>query len=197
VRGADRGFTLIPPAGGFTLIEVVVALAIVALGMAALLMTLGAAADTAGYLRDKTLAQWIAFNQLTLTRLAGQMPTAGSTDGELDFAGRHWHWKQDVTQQGFPGVFRIDVQVQPADTTSKDQWLAIATGAMGNAVAPSQLTSLYPEPGQTGSSAPTSSQPASSQPGAQPTNSQPSLMQNAPAPVPSGPTPAPDDGGTQ
>lgn len=160
-------------AGGFTLIEVIVALAIVALGMSTLLMTLGSAADTAGYLRDKTLAQWIAFNQLTLTRVSGQLPATGSTEGDLDFAGRHWHWKQDVTDMGFPGMFRIDVRVQPGDGTfSKDQWLATVTGAVGNAISPSQLVSLYAEPGQ-GSSAPASSAPT----GSQPTSSSPTLAE--------------------
>ncbi len=79
---------------GFTLIEVLVALVIVALGMAALLETLGSAADTASWLRDKTFAQWIAFNQLELTRLSGSAPSAGTTNGELDYAGRHWRWRQ-------------------------------------------------------------------------------------------------------
>ena len=164
MRGRLRG----PGAGGFTLIEVVVALAIVALGMSTLLMTLGSAADTAGYLRDKTFAEWIAFNQLTLTRITGQLPATGSTEGDLDFAGRRWHWKQDVTQMDFPGMLRIDVRVQPDDgTSSKDDWLATVTGAMGNAVASSQLTSLYAEPGQM------SSQPAAT--GSEPTSSEPTL----------------------
>ena len=90
---------------GFTLIEVLVALVIVALGMAALMETLGSAADTSTWLRDKTFAQWIGFNQIELTRLSGALPTAGTSDGELDYAGRHWRWRQQVTANamGFPG----------------------------------------------------------------------------------------------
>ena len=83
-------------AAGFTLIEVLVDLVIVALGMSALLESLGSAADTATWLRDKTFAQWIGFNQLTTLRLCGTLPTAGTTDGELDYAGRHWRWRQLV-----------------------------------------------------------------------------------------------------
>ncbi|HTY92959.1 MAG TPA: type II secretion system minor pseudopilin GspI, partial [Steroidobacteraceae bacterium] len=100
----------------FTLIEVLVALVIVALGMSALLETLGSAADTASWLREKTFAQWIGFNQLASTRLSGTLVAAGTTDGELDYAGRHWRWRQVVTDLGFPGLFRIDVKVEPADT---------------------------------------------------------------------------------
>lgn len=150
---------------GFTLIEVLVALVIVALGMSALLGTLGSAADTAAYLRDKTFAQWIGFNQLATLRLSGTVPSDGTTDGELDYAGRHWRWRQVITDLGFPGLFRIDVMVEPADTATVDEkgWMATVTGGVGDAVAPSQLSSLYPDPSLPGgSSAPTSSQPATS-----------------------------------
>ena len=47
-------------APGFTLIEVLVALAIVAIGMAAVLSTLTSSASTVIYMKDRTLAQWIA-----------------------------------------------------------------------------------------------------------------------------------------
>lgn len=151
---------------GFTLVEVLVALVIVALGMSALLETLGSAADTSTWLRDKTFAEWIGFNQLAQTRLSGSPPAAGTSNGELDYAGRHWRWRQEVSDLGFPGVFRIDVKVEPADTATVDEsgWLATVTGAMGDAVAPPQPQSLYPDPSLPGttSSAPDSSAPAKS-----------------------------------
>ena len=168
---------------GFTLIEVLVALVIVVLGMSALLESLGSAADTATWLRDKTFAQWIAFNQLETLRLSGTLPSDGSTDGELDFADRHWRWRQIVTDLGFPGLFRIDVKVEPADTSSVDEsgWMATVTGAVGDAVAPAQLQSLYLDPSLPGSSAPTSSQPA--------TSSAPSPFFAPPTPTPATQTP--------
>jgi general secretion pathway protein I len=151
---------------GFTLIEVLVALVIVALGMSALLESLGSAADTATWLRDKTFAQWIAFNQLATLRVSGALPTDGTTDGELDYAGRHWRWRQIVTDLGFPGVFLVDVKVEPADTSSVDEkgWMTTVTGALGDAVAPAQLQSMYADPALPGSSAPNSSAPDSSAP---------------------------------
>ncbi|HEY4339618.1 MAG TPA: type II secretion system minor pseudopilin GspI [Steroidobacteraceae bacterium] len=154
---------------GFTLIEVLIALVIVALGMSALLETLGSAADTSTWLREKTFAQWIGLNQIETLRLTGTMPTNGTTDGELDYAGRHWRWRQVVSSDlGIPGVMRIDVKVEPADTSTVDEqgWVSTVTGAIGDAVAPPQLQSLYPDPSLPGSvsSAPNSSQPTSSQP---------------------------------
>lgn len=175
---------------GFTLIEVLVALVIVALGMSALLGSLGSAADTASYLRDKSFAQWIGFNQLATLRLSGTLPSDGTTDGELDYAGRHWRWRQVITDLGFPGLFRIDVMVEPADTATVDEkgWMATVTGGFGDAVAPSQLSSLYPDPSLPGSSsAPTSSQPASSAPPSTffaPTPPNPPTPNAAPTPAP-------------
>ena len=134
-------------ARGFTLIEVLVALAIVVIGMAAVLGAVSSSADTASYMRDKTLAEWIALNQVATTRLQQQPPTKGSTDGELDYAGRHWRWHQDVNDGEFPGILRIDVTVQEADTAQgKDApWIGSASAAIGDAVAQPQSTSLYLE----------------------------------------------------
>jgi general secretion pathway protein I len=132
---------------GFTLIEVLVALVIVAIGMAAVLESVGSSADSVVYLRDKTLAEWIALNQLAQTRLNAQPPALGSTDGELDYAGRHWRWRQEVSDGGFPGILRIDVSVQQADTPKGPDapWIASLSGAFGNALAPPRLMSVYNE----------------------------------------------------
>jgi general secretion pathway protein I len=135
-------------ARGFTLIEVLVALAIVAVGMAAVLGAVGSSADTATYLREKTLAEWIALNQIATTRLLTQTPMKGGSDGELDYAGRHWRWHQEVTDEGeLPGILRVDVTVQEADTPlGKDApWIGSASSAIGDAIAPPQSTSLYLE----------------------------------------------------
>ncbi|MBV8575241.1 MAG: type II secretion system minor pseudopilin GspI, partial [Acetobacteraceae bacterium] len=132
-------------ASGFTLVEVLVALVIVAVGMAVLMSAMGSAADTTAYLRDKTFAEWIALNEIAVVRLGTQLPPQGKTEGDLDYAGRKWHWEQTVSPLDFPGMLRVDVKVQPADTSAgkNAQWLAIITGAVGDAVSPPQLTSLY------------------------------------------------------
>ncbi|MGH8148539.1 MAG: type II secretion system minor pseudopilin GspI [Steroidobacteraceae bacterium] len=141
---------------GFTLIEVLVALVIIAIGMAAVLTTLDSSANTVAYLREKTLAQWIALNQIAETRLAATSPAAGTRDGTLDYAGLHWHWRQTVTDGLAPGILQIEVDVQQADTPQGDQapWIGSETGVFSNTVAPPQVASLYQEypPSQPGSS---------------------------------------------
>jgi general secretion pathway protein I len=124
-------------AGGFTLIEVLVALAIVAVGMAAVMRTLASSADTVFYLRDKTFAQWVALNQVANLRVTGQTPGVGNTEGDTDYAGRKWHWRQEVTALDIPGAERIDVRVRPAEVKgdADSGWYTTVSGVWGDAVA--------------------------------------------------------------
>lgn len=139
---------------GFTLIEVLVALAIVAFGMAAVLAAMTSAADNAYYMRDKTLAQWVALNQIAEQRLKEAMPRKGKTEGEVeDFADRRWVWKQEVQPLQMKGMFRIDVSVRPLQPgedknsaiSNPKGWYATASGVMGDAVDRSWNNTQYYE----------------------------------------------------
>ena len=101
---------------GFTLIEVLVALIIVAFGMGAVLSALSSSADNISALREKTLAQWIAMNQIADTRLSLTPPQPGVTEGDTkDFGNGNWHWRQDVIAMDFPpGMLEIAVRVRRA-----------------------------------------------------------------------------------
>lgn len=124
-------------AAGFTLIEVLVALAIVAIGMAAVLGALTSSAGTLSYLRDKSFAQWVALNRIATLRLAGQAPPTGNTEGDVDFAGRSWHWRQEVVTTQVPGVERMDIRVRPADVKPENEdsgWFTTVSGIWGDAV---------------------------------------------------------------
>jgi len=124
---------------GFTLVEVLVALAIVVFGMAAVMGAMTSSANTIVYLRDKTLAEWVALNQIATVRLQlqpPQLPPEGNTTGDMEYAGRHWHWRQEVTQAQIKGMERIDVKVRPAEVKGgeDDSWYVTMTGIVGNAV---------------------------------------------------------------
>ena len=133
--------------GGFTLIEVLVALMIVALGMGAVLSALSSSAFNVSALRDKTLAQWIALNQIADTRLSLQVPASGTTQGDIrNFGNGDWHWQQDVIAlTEIPGLLQITVSVRrntaaaPATKTSSNatapNWLASVVGFRGNGLA--------------------------------------------------------------
>jgi general secretion pathway protein I len=126
-------------ARGFTLIEVLVALAIVAIGMAAVLEVLTSSANTTVYLQDKTFAEWVALNRLETVRLSGAVPTAGTSNDDITYAGQSWSWQQKVTSVSqIPGMVQIEIDVRPADSTAGDNrgWYASVIGFMSNAIAP-------------------------------------------------------------
>ena len=121
-------------ARGFTLIEVLVAMAVVALGIGALLSTLNTAAASVTYLRNRSLAEWIALNRISETRLASQAPSTGVTTGEVEYAGSKWLWRQEVIDQDVAGILRLNVSVALStanaekEQKSGENFPALATG---------------------------------------------------------------------
>ena len=77
---------------GFTLIEVMVALTIIAIALGALLSTSGTQASSAAYLKQKTLAHWVAANELTQIRISKEFPDLGDKKGSTEMANKEWYW---------------------------------------------------------------------------------------------------------
>lgn len=121
--------------GGFTLIEVLVALAIVAIGMTALMSALTSSASNTVFMRDKTLAEWVALNQVEAVRLALQRPQKGESDGDAEMAGRKWKWHQEVMETEVKGIMRIDVSVKPSDVSGDNNWYTTVSAITGDALA--------------------------------------------------------------
>jgi general secretion pathway protein I len=129
---AARGRTA--RAAGFTLVEVLVALMIVAMGLAALMMTVSSTARTSGYLRDKTLAQWMALNRLSEVRLNLTKFGQNTDTGELNFANRTWHYDTRYFDTSFATMKRVVVRVYAGDAKTKGNPLAESTGFLGSAL---------------------------------------------------------------
>jgi general secretion pathway protein I len=162
---------------GFTLVEVLVALVVVALGLAALMVAVQGAARTSGYLRDKTLAQWIALNRIAEVRLTANKssgvsavtvtstlstPTAPSNfgtvsspndKGEVQFAGRSWHYDTRYFDTNFPDMKRIVVRVWAGDTKTKGNPVTETTSFYGTSLAQPGLSNTDWTTGTTAASA--------------------------------------------
>jgi general secretion pathway protein I len=118
---------------GFTLIEVLAALVIVALGMLGVIEAVSQTARNGAYLRDKTLAHWVAMNVITERRLQNSPPDVGDSSDEVEMAGYRWRYTMKVTQTQVDTMRRMDVSVRPADS-SGDNSLVTVTGFYGTVI---------------------------------------------------------------
>jgi general secretion pathway protein I len=120
--------------GGFTLVEVLVALMVVAMGLAALMVAVSGTARTSGYLRDKTLAQWIGLNRLSEVRLNMTKFGQNKDKADLDFAGRKWHYDTRYFDTSIATMKRVVVRVYAGDAKTKGNPLAESTSFLGTAL---------------------------------------------------------------
>ncbi|WP_423824128.1 type II secretion system minor pseudopilin GspI [Salinisphaera sp. SPP-AMP-43] len=100
---------------GFTLIEVLIALAVLAIALVAFVSTGAQNADYATYIRQRTVAEWVARNQLVAYQLAPNWPDTGSHDGNTQMGGSRWHWEAEVKSSPDPNVRRVNVRVYAKD----------------------------------------------------------------------------------
>jgi general secretion pathway protein I len=99
---------------GFTLLEVLVAMAVLAIGLGAIVKAAGQAAGNLAYLRDRTLATWVAANKINETLLTQDWPTLGIERGTFEMAGRAWLWEIRVGETPDADMRRLDVSVRGA-----------------------------------------------------------------------------------
>jgi len=132
-------------ARGFTLIEVLVALVIVAVSMTAAILVVTQRARDGTYLRDKTLAHWIAMNLVTERRLQATAPAVGKSSDGLEYAGVQWRYTIEVKETAVDSMRRLDVRVRQADAP-EDSALATVTGFYGSAIAPPGTTTTAWDP---------------------------------------------------
>jgi type II secretion system protein I len=157
---------------GFTLVEVMVALLIVAIGLAALMITVSSTARTSGFLRDKTLAQWIALNRLTEVRLNLNKFAANTDTGELNFANRTWHYDTRYFDTSVTTMKRVVVRVYAGDAKTKGNPVAESTGFLGTSIATPGTSNAVDwtlgstaTPTNTGTATPGTTTPGSTTPG--------------------------------
>jgi general secretion pathway protein I len=171
---------------GFTLIEVLAALVIVSLGMLGVITAVGQTASNSTYLRDKTIAHWVAMNRLTEVRLQPQAPKVDKSSDEVEMAGQRWRWTMNVTQTEVESIRRIDVSVRPAEA-DEDSSMAFITGFYGAALAPAGSTIIMWQ----GAERPGAPGPQDRDGSGQPRDRQDPQLPPTPEPEPSEPDPPP------
>ncbi len=102
---------------GFTLLEVLVALAVLATALAAVVAAVSHQVRNVDGLTERTLAHWVAMNEITSRRLAGDWPAPGQREGETEMAGRQWHWRLAIADTEDTSVRRLEIEVTGEDET--------------------------------------------------------------------------------
>jgi general secretion pathway protein I len=98
-------------APGFTLIELVVALAVLAIGMTAVLHSTSQAGHAGAYLKQKTVAHWVASNRAAELAINQEWPDPGVSSGTETMANQAWRWEITVQNTVVPELRLVTIRV--------------------------------------------------------------------------------------
>lgn len=117
---------------GFTLIEVLVA--VLVFGVIATAASEVASNYIGSYerIRDRTLATWIAENEVAELRLLENLPEISEETDELEYANRNWQLETVVSATQDPKVRRIEVSVAAIIGDQDPVPLSQMTGFLGD-----------------------------------------------------------------
>lgn len=98
----------------FTLLEVLIALAVLTLGLGTVMKVTASQTSQLAYLKNKTIALWLANNKANEVKL-DKWPGTGTTTGYETMANQEWDWKVKVSDTEDVDLRRLDIEVNLAD----------------------------------------------------------------------------------
>jgi general secretion pathway protein I len=113
---------------GFTLLEVLIALAVIALSMGAIIKATGDYTNNQSYLRDRTMAMWVARNVLVQFQVDKEWPRVGERKGTQEMGNREWRWLAVTSQTDETELRRLDVEVFSIDSEDDELPLSVLSG---------------------------------------------------------------------
>ena len=114
--------------GGFTLLEVLIALAVLALSMGAAIKAASDYTSNQAYLRDRTIAMWVARNVLVRFQVEKEWPKVGERKGTEEMGRREWRWLGVISQTEEAELRRLDVKVFALDSEDDDAPRSVLSG---------------------------------------------------------------------
>ncbi len=112
---------------GFTLLEVMIALAVLAVAAAGLISSVSQNIRQSGALEERTVALWLAQNQITELQVRHEFPEAGRRTEKVEMAGREWELTLETTETSHPGLRRVEVGVAAARDDFRRERSSIVT----------------------------------------------------------------------
>ena len=113
---------------GFTLLEIIIALLILAIGLFGLIQSMGDTTWQTAHLKNKTLASFVAQNQISLYRAKRTWNGTKKIQGVTEMANTEWFWVMKISETDDDQLRRIDIEVALA---KGDSPLATLTGFIG------------------------------------------------------------------
>ena len=101
-------------ARGMTLLEVMVALVVFAIAGLAVMKTASEHLSGLSHLEQKTLATWVAQNQLVQQKLEAKWPGDSWVEGEEEMASQLWYWRYRGVATSDANFKALDLEVRSA-----------------------------------------------------------------------------------
>jgi general secretion pathway protein I len=134
---------------GFTLLEVMIAMVIFAIAALALLNAQNSQITTDQHLRDKTIAHWVALNQLAEMRLQKRFPDVGESTDTASMGNAEWQLTIKVQATPTSNVRLVTVSVAPKSEAMGDKPdpVTVVTGFLSRSQATDGSTQAKPDAG--------------------------------------------------
>ena len=113
---------------GFTLVEVLVALSIVVISFVALYSGLLQMVSAMTLMQEKTIATWIAYDQITELRIIDNYPDVGESDGKVEMGRINWLYKTEIRATNSDDIRQVITRVAPEN--EPENYLGIASGVL-------------------------------------------------------------------
>jgi len=97
---------------GFTLLEVLIALAVFSYAAVGFISNISKYQKAQVTSVERTVAHWVALNQVSLARLEKKWPNLGVTRGTAEMANNRWYWIQTVTKTSEKQLRQLKVEVK-------------------------------------------------------------------------------------
>ena len=89
---------------GFTLLEVMIALLVIAIGIGGVINTTSESGWKSAQFKHKTIASWVAQNQIAEFRARRAWTNARSQSGEVEMANVVWVWRMQISATDDPSL---------------------------------------------------------------------------------------------
>jgi len=110
-----RGNTGTRSFAGFTLVELMVALAVLAIGMSAVLHATNQSAHAGVFLKQKSVAHWVASNRAAELSINREWPNPGVVKSTETMAGQTWNVETEVRDTQVPELRLVTIRVARDD----------------------------------------------------------------------------------